>query len=165
VIAYNLYLTSTYSMSHAKRFSPPSRDRPFSDAKLFVVCRGSSSMPPSILHPGHILYVCTSSTISFQNIFDAYAKWKARTTYLMDKSKQVSQSIGVPYLHVRLYAHLGSRDKNSVPRAARMSQTTTTPVVAHPGLLSNFSNSPQLPQRTIMLDSYISSTQIPELQQ
>jgi hypothetical protein len=74
----------------------------------------------------------------------------------MDKSKQVSQSMGVPYLHVRLYAHLGSRDKNSGPRVARMSQTTTTPVAAHSDLLSNFSNSPQLPLRTNMLDSYIS---------
>jgi hypothetical protein len=46
----------------------------------------------------------------------------------MDKSKQVSQSTGVPFLHVRLYAHLGSRDKNLGPRAARMSQTTTTHV-------------------------------------
>jgi hypothetical protein len=44
----------------------------------------------------------------------------------MDKSKQVSQSTGVPYLHVRLYAHLGSRDKNSGPRAARTSQMTTS---------------------------------------
>jgi hypothetical protein len=49
-----------------KGFSPPSRDRPFSDAEPFIVCRGSSSMPPSILHPGHILYVCTFSTNSFQ---------------------------------------------------------------------------------------------------
>jgi hypothetical protein len=61
----------------------------------------------------------------------------------MDKSKQVSQSTGVPYLHVRLYAHLGSRDKNSGPRAARMSQITTTRMAAHPCLLSSFINSPQ----------------------
>jgi hypothetical protein len=31
---------------------------------------------------------------------------------------------------------LGSRDKNSGPRAARMSQTTTSHVVAHPNLLA-----------------------------
>jgi hypothetical protein len=83
----------------------------------------------------------------------------------MDKSKQVSQSTGVPFLHVRWYAHLGSRDKNSVPRAARMSQITTIRVAAHPGLLTSFTNSPQLPRQTIMLDSYKLQTQIPELQQ
>jgi hypothetical protein len=76
----------------------------------------------------------------------------------MDKSKQVIQSTGVPYLHVRLYPHLGSRDKNSGPRAARMSQTTTTHVAAHPGLLSSFTNSPQLPRQAIMLDSYKASS-------
>jgi hypothetical protein len=76
----------------------------------------------------------------------------------MDKSKQVSQSIGVPFLHVRLYAHLGSREKNSGTRVARMSQITTTPVVAHPGLLSSFTNSPQLPRQAIMLNSYKASS-------
>jgi hypothetical protein len=35
---------------------------------------------------------------------------------------------------------LGSRDKNSGPRAARMSQTTTSHVVAHPNLLACFNS-------------------------
>jgi hypothetical protein len=60
----------------------------------------------------------------------------------MDKSKKVSQLIGVPYLHVQLYARLRSRDKNSSPWATRMSQITTTRMVAHPCLLSSFINSP-----------------------
>ena len=37
VIAYNLYLTSTYSMSHAKRSKPTIVRRPFSDVEPFVV--------------------------------------------------------------------------------------------------------------------------------
>jgi hypothetical protein len=69
-------------------------------------------------------------------------------------SKQVSQSMGVPYLHVRLYAHLASRDENTGPRAVRMSQITTTHVAAYLDLLSSFTNSPQFPRRTIMLGSF-----------
>jgi hypothetical protein len=35
---------------------------------------------------------------------------------------------------------LGSRDKNSGPRAARMSQTTTSHVAAHPNLLASLNS-------------------------
>jgi hypothetical protein len=40
VIAYNLYLMSTYSMSHAKSFYSAIARRPFSDMEPFVAWRG-----------------------------------------------------------------------------------------------------------------------------
>jgi hypothetical protein len=38
-VTYNLYLTSTYSMSHAKRSKSAIERWPFSNAELFVVSR------------------------------------------------------------------------------------------------------------------------------
>ena len=53
----------------------------------------------------------------------------------MEWSKQVSRSIGLPIqAHEWLYAHLGSRNKNSGPRSARMG-LQNIPEVLHPSLI------------------------------
>jgi hypothetical protein len=53
----------------------------------------------------------------------------------MDLSKLVSRRESHTSMCGRTL-NLGSRDKNSGPRAARMSQTTTSHVAAHPNLLA-----------------------------
>ena len=76
VITYNLYLTSTYSMSHAKRSKPTIARRPFSDAKPFVVCSSCLIEADTPVNHGHVP-VCMHR---FANVLHthAYVKWKTR---------------------------------------------------------------------------------------
>ena len=59
--AYNLYLTSTYSMSHAKRSKPTIVRRPFSDVEPFVVSEVALPRHPPQATAATVLYVCTAS--------------------------------------------------------------------------------------------------------
>ena len=52
--AYNLYLTSTYSMSHAERSKSATVRRSFSDAEPFVVCSSCLIEADTPVNRGHI---------------------------------------------------------------------------------------------------------------
>ena len=71
--AYNLYLTSTYSMSHAEGLSPQ-RKLAYSEAEPFVVCNSCLLEAATPVNRGHIR-VCMHR---FANVFYAYIEWKAR---------------------------------------------------------------------------------------
>jgi hypothetical protein len=55
------------------------------DVNMDQDCEGRA-----FLNPCHILIWCTSSTISFQNIFNAYAKCKSWSMWLIEQTRQVS---------------------------------------------------------------------------
>ena len=54
VIAYNLYLKLTYSMSHAERSKPTIVRRGFSDVEPFVVYRGCFTRGSASGNPSHV---------------------------------------------------------------------------------------------------------------
>ena len=111
--AYNLYLTSTYSMSHAERSCPQSDDgrTPTRNRSL---CAGVA-LPEDFNLRQPWPRVCMHRV---ENVLCVCRMEHPKQP--MEWSKQVSRSIGVPRLHEWLYAHLGSEIKNSVPRSARM---------------------------------------------
>jgi hypothetical protein len=100
---------------------------------LKVVRMGSSSMPTASFTPA------TSCMMHlwkpFPRLFNAYAKWKSRSMWLMKQTRQVSYREGAiigPRVVVR--SVLVQEARTRVLGSARMSQITTSPVVAHPSL-------------------------------
>jgi hypothetical protein len=128
VIAYNLYLTSTYSMSHAKRSKSAIERRPFCDTEPFVVSRGWFTRGIHLNQPWPRPYMM--HLFSFPPLFKTFPMHMPN-----GKSKLGSSWISLSKLASRRESHssmcgrtlsLGSRDKNLGPRATRMNQTTTS---------------------------------------
>jgi hypothetical protein len=85
---------------------------------LKVVRRGSSSMPAASFTPA------TSCMMHlwrpFPCLFNAYAKWKSRSMWLMEHTRQVSLSRGCHYrASCGCTLSLGSRGENSGPRVGK----------------------------------------------
>jgi hypothetical protein len=111
-----------------KGFSPPSRDRPFSDAEPFVAWRGWFTRGIRLKQPR--LHSCMMHLFSFPSLSKTFSmcmpngKPKLGSSWI-SLSKLVSRWES----HTSMCGHtlsLGSRDKNSGPSATRMSQTTTS---------------------------------------
>jgi hypothetical protein len=109
-----------------KGFSPPSQDRPFSDAEPFVVCRGSSLMPPASFTPTTSCMYAPFPPSRFKTFSMHMPNGNPKLgSSWISLSKLVSQRESYTSTCGRTLC-LGSRDKNSGPRATRMSQTTTS---------------------------------------
>ena len=109
VVSHNLYLASTYSMSHPKGLSPPSGDGHSPTWNHLLHGRvglpeSSSSSNPGCSWMMHLLLLLVSKR---------FAKWNTRTMWLMGRSKQVSQSTGLssmgPRMVVRSVLDQGTR--------------------------------------------------------
>jgi hypothetical protein len=138
-----------------KGFSPPSQDWPFSDAEPFVVCRGSSSMPPASFTP---------ATSCMYAPFPP-SRLKTFLMHMPNGNPELGSSwISLSKLVSRGESHtstcgrtlsLGSRDKNSGPRATRMSQTTTSQCGGSSKAFSMFKQTILIiPNHPIILDSF-----------
>jgi hypothetical protein len=158
VIAYNLYLTSTYSMSHAKRSKSAIERRPFSDVEPFVAWRGWFVIGIHLKQPQ--LHSCMMHLFSFPSLFKTFSmhmpngKPKLGISWI-SLSKLVSRRESHTSTCGRMLS-LGSRDKNSGPRTTRMSQTTTSQCGGSSKPFSMFKHPILIiPHHPIILDSFV----------
>jgi hypothetical protein len=161
VIAYNLYLMSTYSMRHAKRFKSAIERRTFFDAEPFIVSRDWFVRGIHLKQPRPRPYMYAPFPPScFKTFLMRMPNGKLGLgSSWIDLSKLVSRRESHTSMCGRTLS-LGSRDKNSGPRVTRMSQTTTSQCGGSSKPFSMFKHTILIiPHHLVILDSFVALIQ------